>query len=70
MSFTGQQSSGMEGDQLESTVREGEEGCHGGGGYPIHAEPRQHHHLLQPFPGRRHTDDRSGVRQWYIVKWC
>ena len=47
----------MEGDQLESTVGEGEEGCHGGGGYPIHAEPRQHHHLLHPFPGRRHTDD-------------
>lgn len=54
----------MEGDQPESAVREGEEGCPGGGGHPVHPKPCQHHHLLQPFPGRGHTDDRSRVCQW------
>lgn len=54
----------MEGDQPESSVGEGEEGCSGGGGHPLHAEPCQHHHLLQPLPGRGHIDDWSGVCQW------
>lgn len=62
--LSGQQFGGMEGDQPESSVGEGEEGCSGGGGHPLHAEPCQHHHLLQPLPGWGHVDDRSGVCQW------